>query len=80
LGAIVTTGKMKPLGGGSVRQVAIGITRHPGLSATARAQVISGEEQATDYLLVGSRAIEWRSWVAESDRQTLFMQPRVGEE
>jgi len=33
---------------------------------------------ATDYSLVGSRAIEWESWVAESDRQTLFMQPRVG--
>jgi len=38
------------------------------------------ESSATDYSLFGSRAIEWKPWVAESDRQTLFMQPHVGKE
>jgi hypothetical protein len=72
---------MKPPGGGSIRQVASGhrtplrVVSH-GKGASQKV----AKSSATDYSLFGSRAIEWKSWVAESARQTLFMQPCAGEE
>jgi hypothetical protein len=80
-GAIDTTGKMKPLGGGSVRRVAVGHrTPVPGCQPRQGRKSKVAKSGTTDYSLVGLRAIEWRPWVAASDRQTLFMEPCVGEE
>lgn len=79
VGAIVATGLMKPLGGGSVRRVASDRrVPAPGCQPRhGRRSKVAGNN-ATDGSTDRFESNRMAAMVAASDRRTFFMEPRVG--